>query len=173
MDDESISFEELYTTYYSAILRYLVHRLTDRQQAEDATPETFYRAYRAWERFLATTPVERHRFVAPSWLYRIATNLSIDLLRRRQLITYCELDAQAEEACSYDDPFTVVTKREEASSALAHLRDRERKALLAYYGHDATYAEISEMLGIKESGVKMFLHRARIHARQHPREKVL
>lgn len=172
MDDESISFEELYTTYYTAILRYLIHRLSDRTQAEDAAQETFYRAYRAWERFLATTPVGKHRFVASSWLYRIATNLSIDLLRKRRLITYTELDAEVEEMCHYD-PYETVLKREETLHALAHLRTREREALLAYYGRNATYAEIGEMLGIKESGVKMYLYRARNHARQQPREKVL
>ena len=56
----------------------LAYRLTGRQEnAEDVVQETFLKAYRALHRFDS-----RSRF--STWLYRIATNTAMDLLRRAQ-----------------------------------------------------------------------------------------
>jgi RNA polymerase sigma-70 factor (ECF subfamily) len=46
------------------------------EEAEDSVQETFLRAWRAWDSFEEGAP-------ARAWLYRIATNVCLDVLRRR------------------------------------------------------------------------------------------
>ena len=77
-------FEALYATYYTPIQRYLYYLLRDPQQAEDAAQETFLRA---WRHLGDLTP-NGH---TSSWLFRIARNHALDLLRHRALIGWQSL----------------------------------------------------------------------------------
>ncbi len=75
-----------------------------------------------------------------AWLYRIATNTAYDALRRRKLIAWLPWQAQ-----------------------------QYRAALLLYTQEGFSYSEIAQALNIAESGVKMYLSRARQSFREHYR----
>ena len=74
---EREAFDELYQRYKRPILNYIYRFIGDRAQAEELTQEVFVRAYINIQRFEL-----RARF--SSWLYRIAANLSKNLLRHLQ-----------------------------------------------------------------------------------------
>ncbi|HEY1406651.1 MAG TPA: sigma-70 family RNA polymerase sigma factor, partial [Spirochaetota bacterium] len=67
-----MNFEEIYSAYKDKILRYA--RRLGHNDAEDLTPEIFIRVNESLPKFRGDSSVE-------TWLYRIATNVSID--RRR------------------------------------------------------------------------------------------
>ena len=75
---DTAAFEELIRNYDGSVLR-LAMRLTDStEDAQDIYQETFLRAYRNLGRF-------RFECSFYTWIYRIATNLCCDYLRRKQV----------------------------------------------------------------------------------------
>ena len=68
----------LFQAYRDRIYRYVLHMVRNRGEAEDLTQETFLRAHRRLY-------LLRHPEAVGSWLYRIATHVSLDRLRQRKL----------------------------------------------------------------------------------------
>lgn len=74
---DTSSFGLLVRRHQTRIFRLAVHLLRDRAEAEDVTQETFVRAYRALDRFDG-------RSEPYTWFYRIAVNLSLNMIRSRK-----------------------------------------------------------------------------------------
>ncbi len=74
MDD---SFIKVYELHVDAIYRFIHRLLGNPTDAEDMTAETFLRAYQGWSELLDPAAVR-------SWLFRIAYNGCIDLVRQRR-----------------------------------------------------------------------------------------
>src|SRR5882672_11144278 len=73
------AFEQLVRRHDRDILRLAFHRLGNREEAREVFQETFLKAFRSLGRF---------RFASSfyTWIYRIATNVSLDHLRKRQTL---------------------------------------------------------------------------------------
>ncbi|MFG1623739.1 RNA polymerase sigma factor [Kribbella sp. NPDC049227] len=68
--------EQLYREHYRAVLRYVVRRIGDADEAHDVTADVFLTAVRRW----TDLPQDR----ALPWLYRVAANVLADRRRRSQ-----------------------------------------------------------------------------------------
>jgi len=159
-------FEAVYEQYRSVIRTYLFRLVSDHELADDLTQDTFLRAWRAI--CLQQVPVAASHLSA--YLYRIATNVAYDVLRRRKLIRWNSLDDLEHEQASDlgDDPQAYHNgPGERIALALELMPAAYRSALLLYLQEGYTYAQIAQSLGIAPKGVKMFLTRARRHFRQH------
>ncbi|MCD6359803.1 MAG: sigma-70 family RNA polymerase sigma factor [Armatimonadetes bacterium] len=83
------AFSRLVEAYQDRIYGYLSRMLSDPDEAEDVAQEVFVRAYRSLGKFRGASSFH-------TWLYRIASNLAIDVARRRKrqdkfgLLTGCE-----------------------------------------------------------------------------------
>lgn len=75
----SPSIEALYSAYSRRMYQRIYSLVGNREDAEDLTQEVFVRALRA-------LPTLQTSLNLSGWLYRIATNLALDLLRHRRLI---------------------------------------------------------------------------------------
>lgn len=139
--------------------------------AEDATQDTFARALAAIDRFDGKAP--------RAWLYRIATNVCLDLLRKR---TRRERPADrapaADPTAAIAPPLPETTWLEPVPDAmidytssetialgyvalLQHLAPRARAVLLARDVLELSTTETATMLGITEAAVNGMLYRAR------------
>jgi RNA polymerase sigma-70 factor, ECF subfamily len=169
MDSEPAStwsFEDIYKRFKAQIYTYIYNLIGDREQADDLTQETFLKAFRA-----LPENYNQVSFNLSAWLYRIATNNAYDALRRRRLITWTpwrELEQEPIDVESLNIYDTIETA-ELIRDALSHMPPTYRAALLLYTQHGKNYAEIAEMLHIAESGVKMYLSRARQSFRENYR----
>jgi RNA polymerase sigma-70 factor (ECF subfamily) len=154
--DETLhpSGEELYNLYFRQIYSYLLRQLKQAELAEDLAQETFYRACKALPRLQGL-------LYARPWLYRIATNLMNDTLRRQQLLTWQSLDADVYDPPSEEDIEEQISSAELVHVALQQIPADYRKALLLYVDEGYSYAQVAQAVGIAPSGAKMYISRAR------------
>jgi RNA polymerase sigma-70 factor (ECF subfamily) len=144
-------FERLFADYQAAILNYLYRLLGDPALAEDLTQEAFTRA---WNARRGLPGIQNPR----AWLYRIATNLARDHVRRARLLAWLPLigDEPAEEAGD-EDPI----ESERMRRALLKLTPDYRVPLVLYTCQAFSVAEIAATLGVSTDAVKQRLVRAR------------
>lgn len=158
------TFENLYISYYAAIVRHLQGLLRDPEQAEDLAQETFARAYKA----LSTI---RGEVNYRPWLYRIATNVAYDVLRRRRLLTVASLDSDEAKAhldtdrLLSDDPQGMYDGPAEAIRlTLQRMTPRHQRTIILGFLYDYSNEQLAQAFGLKEA--KMLRRRARQEFRQ-------
>jgi len=124
-----------------------------RDDAEDIAQKAFLKAYQQ----LATFEPLRSRF--STWLYRIATNLAIDLLRARKptvSIDALQLPAPPDPALS------EAQVARETRAAVASLKNPDqRRVIKAYYWEGKKYEEIASEMKVPVNTIKSWLRRAK------------
>ncbi|MGZ8783120.1 MAG: sigma-70 family RNA polymerase sigma factor, partial [Gaiellaceae bacterium] len=151
---------------------YCYRMLASSFEAEDAVQETFIRAWRAFDRF-------EGRAALRSWLYRIATNVCLDMLNgRERRARPMDLGPAQEPLASnlnvlpevtwiqpIPDPAVEVEARETIRlafvAALQHLPPRQRAVLILCEVLQWKAAEIAELLDTSVASVNSALQRAR------------
>src|SRR5436853_6995112 len=103
------------------------------EDAEDAVQEGFLHAFRALDRFLPDQPFG-------AWLYRIMSNASLDLVRRRKVRDADELPETV--AVPFQDPGESDELRRRLSASLTKLTDRQRSVIVLPDVEGFTHAEI-------------------------------
>lgn len=154
-------FEEIYTLYSEPIYNYVLRMMGNSLDAADFTQEAFVKAFSSLQR----NP--RDYQVRP-WLYRIATNVCLDELRRRGVVRWQALDLLTErfsfEPADKDTPERIVLYKEDVENVRAildRLSPRYKTVLLLREQQELSYEEIGTVLGKRLSAVKSLLFRAR------------
>jgi RNA polymerase sigma-70 factor, ECF subfamily len=136
----------------------LAYRLLgDATDAEDATQETFVRAYTRLSSYLPGG-----KFA--SWLLAITSHWCVDSLRRRRTVSLDAVQASLGWPSGADYPEELAVRAEgrvEVQRWLATLPEPYRLVLVLRYWHDLSYSEISATIGEPVSTVRMRLFRAR------------
>lgn len=159
-DGENAAFDRLFDRWAGRLLRYLERMLRESATAEELVQEAFLRVYRARDRYQPDAKFS-------TWLYRIATNLALNELRRpsrRDPHESLEADTArpvVSQATPTDDRVHARWLGTQVESALQALPERQRVALWlsAVEGH--SYADVAEALDVTEKAVKSLVHRAR------------
>jgi RNA polymerase sigma-70 factor, ECF subfamily len=146
----------LYDVHGSEIFRFCTRLVGDRGLAEEAVQETFLRAWRAAERWDPASGSVR------TWMYAIARNVCIDLLRSRSRRFPVErrTDGDREHhhspgSDSYEDSgFDGVMSSWMLEEALRRITPEQRDALVLTYVRDRPYSQIAEVLGIPEATLR-------------------
>ncbi|HZT66194.1 MAG TPA: SigE family RNA polymerase sigma factor [Acidimicrobiales bacterium] len=144
--DSSGGFDAFFFAELPVVLR-LAQRMTgNATAAEDIAAEAFARAFARWDR------VGRLDY-RQAWVLKVASNLAIDLARRRRPVLPSRPAAP--------DPAGEVAVRLTMVQALRSLPRGQREALVLRYLADLPEAEVAAALGVKQGTVKSHLHRAR------------
>jgi RNA polymerase sigma-70 factor (ECF subfamily) len=157
---DAAAFDTLFGRWSAPLLRYLARMLRDVALAEDLVQEAFLRVYRARDRYAPDA-----RF--STWLYRIATNLALNELRRPvRRARHARPDeagapALVSPAVGPDDAADARRSAARALSLLDSLPEKQRAALCLAAIEGLSYAEVAEALEVSESAVKALVHRAR------------
>ncbi len=146
------AFESLYDRHVVELLSFCFFMLGSREDAEDAVQSTFASAHRALLRD------ERSVDVRP-WLYAIARNACIGILRKRR-------PQEVEQAARIagEDVLAKVERRESVRqllSGMLELPEHHRTALVLAELHGQSQREIGELLGVPPSTVKSYIFQAR------------
>src|SRR4051794_37131487 len=147
------AFGAIFHRYHQELYRFCVSLLRDPEDAGDALQSTMLRALKALEG-------EQREIALRPWLYRIAHNESITLLRQRQT---AEIDAELAMPARLDVEASVDV-RAELEQLLSDLRDlpeRQRAALIMRELAGLTYPEIAAVLDTSAGGAKQATYDAR------------
>jgi RNA polymerase sigma-70 factor, ECF subfamily len=158
----------LYERFRRPIYTYLYRLLGNQEDAADATQEVFLRACMHWEKL-------RDRESLGEWLYRVATNLCIDLLRKRKRLSWWPLTRhnrdEEEESEREEDTraflsvdhggILVVDEREHMQLALARLPHAYAVVLVLSVAQGIPYQEIASILGLSPGATASRLSRAK------------
>jgi len=138
----------------------IAYRMTgDRDDANDVVQDTFLRAYRSYDRFV---PGSKESV----WLNRIASNCSIDLIRKRRYrrtehLDPTEVRGPAESTEAAPDRATFSGQiRDRVRAALVELSDKERTAFVLRHFDDRSIREIAETMDSPVGSVKNNIFRA-------------
>jgi RNA polymerase sigma factor (sigma-70 family) len=161
-------FEILVNRYYRQILVYLCRLLNFNQgDAEDVLQQTFANAY-------SNIVTYNSALSFSSWLYRIAHNLAVDLIRKKSKFYIIDTNDQATQnqihsndtimQDAQDQAESKITK-ERLESVLKNLDIDNRNLLTMFYLQGLSINEISNILKVTANSVGVKLTRARDKAR--------
>jgi RNA polymerase sigma-70 factor, ECF subfamily len=151
---EGAWFAELFARYRKHVYLACWRFFSESGAAEDATQETFLRAYQHLERFSEGD--------VRAWLMRIARNVCIDHYRKTRPERTRAEDQYAEPlaAGSVDDDFQMRTTIKRLREELAALPADQRRCLeMKIEGY--SYEETSSRLGVSEKAVKSHIQNGR------------
>lgn len=159
------AFGEIVSRYGNSILGYLTKMTGNREQAEDLFQETFKRVHEKSHTLRGTE--------FRSWLYRIATNVALDGLRKRVRVESRERKLGFSD--SDDDPIqvniqddsnnpsvqTIKTEIvEKVREAIKSLPDGQRVTLILAYYQQLSYREVALAMDCSVGTVKSQMYRA-------------
>jgi RNA polymerase sigma-70 factor (ECF subfamily) len=153
--DDCAAFAELYDFYLPRIYGFVYRRMQDRCVAEDLTSMTFQRALEN---------VRRSDFRNESfggWLYRVASNLVVDHVRRdRRYVSLSDLNDGEEPGDLALDALAAALDRDQVQRALRRLSSNHREVLVLRFYDDLEVPEICAVLGCSREALAVRLHRA-------------
>jgi len=156
------SLDVLYATYHTRIYQRVYHLVRHPEDAEDLTQDVFLRAHRA-------LPVLKNTDNLYGWLYRIATNVALDALRRRKLMVWQSLEPLAWTVADREtaDPQTAYSGAAGlVTETLERLAPQHRQALLlraAGYSN----AELAQAASTSLHTINCLTSRARASFQEH------
>jgi RNA polymerase sigma-70 factor (ECF subfamily) len=150
------AFSELVRIHARGVFNVVYHMCGDALVADDAAQETFIRAWQNLASYRPQTPLR-------NWLYRIAFNAGMDMLRKEKRILPQDIDEMGL-ADERPGPESVVSQQERTSmvqQAVLALPDASRAVLVLREYEGMSYHEIADALDIPVGTVMSRLNYAR------------
>lgn len=166
MAGDGTAYRGLVEKYQARVYTMIYGMVRNREDARDLTQEAFVKAYRNLSGFRLESGFY-------TWLFRIATNLAIDFMRKRG---HREIGGYDEEIASRDEggnladnhgedgPSRYLERRQlflKIMDAMQHLSEEQRQVILLRELEGMQYREISDVMGIPEGTVMSRLFYAR------------
>jgi RNA polymerase sigma-70 factor (ECF subfamily) len=161
-DGDAAAFEELYRTHAGRLYNLLFRMAGSAHDAEDLLQEVFLHAYRKLAGF-------RGESTLGTWLYRLAVNHCLDVLRGRQTkmqrATDSLDDEGAVEPAAAMPVVPTAISRLDLDRAIAKLPDGCRAAFVLHDVEGFEHHEVGRLLGISQGTSKSQVHKARMKLR--------
>lgn len=159
------AYKKLVDKYERALYFHILKMVQDREQVEDLVQEAFVKAFDNLNTYSTN-------YAFSTWLYRIATNNTIDYLRKKKLKTLSidkpmktkdgEMEMQLpDESASTDRDIIKKQRKKIVQNAIADLPDKYRKVIELRHMEEKSYKEISDILDKPLGTVKAHIFRAR------------
>lgn len=164
-------FARLVETYYTPIYRLALKMLAHEQDAEDVLQTTFLKALQHIGNFEGRSSLS-------TWLYRIAANEALMLLRRKRPEVSIDEDPDEAEGslpmpeqftdwcCLPEQEFATNEAKKQLDRAIQKLPEKLRVVFLLRDIEGLSIKETSEALNLTETAVKTRLLRARLALRE-------
>jgi RNA polymerase sigma factor (sigma-70 family) len=154
---DQTAFTALVRLHQDRIYRHLLNLTGSREEALELAQEVFIKAWQA-------LPGWRPDAQVHTWLYRIASNVALDLLRRRKVVQFVALEEDYDAPADQAGPEARLQAKQSIQSlaaALERLTPEQREIVLLREVEGLSYGELASALAIDEGTVKSRLARAR------------
>jgi len=155
------AFDQLFSRHTRSIVNFAYRFVRDRQIAEELAQEVFLRVYEAAAGY-------RPRAKFTTWLYRIATNVCLNEIRKphfraaHQPVSEEELPPGVfENSDSPDRSLECRAVSQALKEALEKIPEKQRIAFVLNKYEELSYAEVAEIMKTSEKAIKSLIHRAR------------
>ena len=149
-------YDEIVRRYYKPLYAYLLRLLNfDLQDAQDCLSETFVKTY-------THLTLYNRSLKFSSWIYRVAHNQAVDLIRKKSRRPTFNLDWFSH--IPDNTEYNISNQRLE--SVLNRLSLKDRNLLTLFHIQELSLEEMSDILKLKTNTVAVQLKRARAKAKQ-------
>jgi RNA polymerase sigma-70 factor (ECF subfamily) len=159
------AFGEIVELYKDKVYQICFRMLGNRQEAEDLAQEAFVRAFVNIRSFNIEMKFS-------TWLYRIATNLCIDRLRKKKPDYYLDAEVTGTEGLNMysqiasdmampEEEVESLELQETIQMEIMKLPEKYRSVIILKYIEELSLKEISEILDLPVGTVKTRIHRGR------------
>jgi RNA polymerase sigma-70 factor (ECF subfamily) len=158
-EGDTAAFDELVVKYTPKLYGLVYHMTSNHEDTNDILQDVFAKAYRALKRF-------RGKSAFYTWIYSIATNMTLNFLKkrnRRRAMSLDDVDLAIErdqdfiEATSKSDPVReagISELQERLNMAMQELSDSHRAVVTMFDIQGMPHAEIAKILGVSEGTVR-------------------
>ena len=152
-------YEELVERYHPGLIIHCERLVRDRAHAEDIAQEAFVKAYFKLKEFDST----KARF--STWVYRIATNLATDDLRKQQRqIDIDNIESIAELTMPI---YLEEEEKREVRDLVRKLKPPEyRQVIEAYYWQGKSYQQIADDTHVPINTIRTWIRRAKAQLKE-------
>ena len=172
--DES-AYQALMEKYKNALYHHIRRMVRGRQEVDDLVQEAFIKAFSALESYST-------KYAFSTWLYKIATNHTIDYLRKKKLPTYSidkpvktkegEMEYELPDTTYRPDRHVVEDQRRTLiQAAIDELPPKYYRVIVMRHQQEKTYQEIADELDLPLGTVKAHIFRARELLNKYLRDK--
>jgi RNA polymerase sigma-70 factor (ECF subfamily) len=155
-NQETTAFRELVEHHQDQVYGLCYKMINESHLAEDAAQEVFIKVYRNIRKYDGRAKLS-------TWIYRMAYNHCIDLLRKRKRNRTTDLE-KANEIHAFQSQEMEV-KRDHQQYwlhwAVGQLKEKDRALIHLFYIEESSIKEVSTILNLSENNVKVKLHRIR------------
>ena len=158
------AYSELTQKYQKPLYFHVRKMIRNPDFAEDLVQDIFLKAFKSLKNY-------KNDYAFSTWLYRIATNHTIDYLRKKKLETFSihadDTDDThatiqlADEDSFTDEPIIKRERKNKVHEAIDQLPEKYREVILKRHIEEKSYQEISEEMDIPLGTVKAHIFIAR------------
>ncbi|KAA0542934.1 RNA polymerase sigma factor SigW [Bacillus sp. BGMRC 2118] len=168
------AFSEIVELYKDKVYILCYRMLGNSHEAEDIAQEAFIRAYINIDSYNIDKKFS-------TWLYRIATNLSIDRIRKKKPDFYLDAEVKGTEGLTMysqvasdtplpEEEVESLELQQSVQEEILKLPEKYRAVIVLKYIEELSLKEISDILGLPISTIKTRIHRGREALRKQLRE---
>lgn len=165
LDGSQEAFSQLMEKYRNPIHHHIYRMVRDKRQVEDLVQEIFIKAFSSLASYSTN-------YAFSTWLYKIATNHTIDYLRRKKLSTLSidqpmktkdgELEYELPDSTYRPDRHIVEDQRRLLiQEAIDSLPPKYYRVIVLRHQQEKSYEEIAQELDLPLGTVKAHIFRAR------------
>ncbi len=153
-------FSDFFSKHAKALRNFIYYKYGDEDSAADITQESFIKLWQNCKE----VPLEK----AKSYLYTIANNLSLNVVKHKKVVLNFEKNSVQNET-NFETPDFIIEENEfekQLNDAINQLTEAQRIAFLMSRIDGKKYSEIAEELGISVKAVEKRIHQALLSIKQ-------
>ena len=154
-DGSQAAFAEIFRRHHQALYRYSLSIVASEQDARDAVQATMVK-------LLDSLPGEQRNIALKPWLFKIAHNEAISIIRRRR---ESSLEAEPEQQVA-EDSGELRDRTRDLLADLSALPDRQRSAVVLRELSGLSHQEIGFALGVSQAAAKQAVYEGRVALQQ-------